>query len=181
MAKHKRVSFSEQNLALEEIDQHYRNVEASARLYFSLSNPTAAELFLGKTVAEIEEELGAVTEENQHLVSLNLLAAVEAVFRIDYLQRCYKRKKDALSQTLRIIHNAKGSYASLEDDIFPAWKEHAAPTSTTVSALKGAFKYRHWLAHGRYWEPKLGKKYDYYSVFTLAQTVFDSFPLEGSL
>jgi hypothetical protein len=179
MARYKRVSFSKQNLALDEIDHYFQNVEASARLYFSTPNPNATELFAGKTVAEIEAELRGGSEENEHLVALNLLAAIEAAFRIDYLQRCYKRKKDTLSLALRSIHNSKGTYASLEDDIFTVWKENTE-SGSIISELKGAFKYRHWLAHGRYWEPKLGKKYDYFSVFTLAQTVFDSFPLEGS-
>lgn len=120
MAKHKRVSFSEQNLALDEIDQYYRDVEASTHLYFSLSNPTANEVFAGRTEAEIEYELEIISEEN------------------------------------------------------------ASSSNPIVSDLKDAFKYRHWLAHGRYWEPKLGRKYDYFSVFTLAQTVFNSFPFEGA-
>ena len=34
-----------------------------------------------------------------------------------------------------------------------------------------AFKYRHWLAHGRYWEPKLGRIYDYYSLYDLAYSM----------
>jgi len=55
MARYKRVSFSKQNLALDEIDHYFQNVEASARLYFSTSNPNATELFAGKTVAEIED------------------------------------------------------------------------------------------------------------------------------
>ena len=180
MARHKRISFSKQNLSLDEIDQYFKKIEASAQLYFSLSNPRATELFAGKSFAELESELKAVRVENEHLVSLNLLAALEAAFRVDYLHRCYKRKKDALSIALRSIHETKGTHASLEDDILTAWKENTDSTSPIVSELKGAFKYRHWLAHSRYWEPKLGRKYDYYSVFTLAQTVFDSFPLEGN-
>lgn len=180
MAKHKRVSFSEQNLVLDEIDQYYRNIEASTRFYFSLSNPNADELFAGRTKTEIEYELEVISEENEHLVALNLLASIEAAFRVDYLQRCYKRKKDSLSLALRNIHNTKGNHASLEDDIFTAWKENTSSSNSIVSDLKGAFKYRHWLAHGRYWEPKLGRKYDYFSVFTLAQTVFNSFPFEGT-
>jgi len=175
----KKVSFSKQNLALDDIDDYFQNIESSTRLYFSTSNPNATELFARKTEAEIEDELRVVSEENERLVVLNLLAAIEAAFRIDYLQRCYKRKKDILSLALRSIHDSKGTSASLEDDIFTAWKENTE-SGYIISELRGAFKYRHWLAHGRYWEPKLGKKYDYFSVFTLAQTVFDSFPLEGS-
>lgn len=180
MAKHKRVSFSEKNLVLDEIDQYYRNIEASTRFYFSLSNPDANKIFIGMTKMEIECELDVITKENEHLVALNLLASVEAAFRVDYLQRCYKRKKDSLSLALRTIHDSKGNHASLEDDIFTAWKENTSSPNSIVSDLKGAFKYRHWLAHGRYWEPKLGRKYDYFSVFTLAQQVFNSFPFEGT-
>lgn len=180
MAKHKRVSFSEQNLVLDEIDQYYRNIEASTRFYFSLSNPDADEIFAGMTKMEIECELDVISKENEHLVALNLLASEEAAFRVDYLQRCYKRKKDSLSLALRTIHDTKGNHASLEDDIFTAWKENTSSPNSIVSDLKGAFKYRHWLAHGRYWEPKLGRKYDYFSVFTLAQQVFNSFPFEGA-
>ena len=180
MAKHKRISFSEKNLVLDEIDHYYRNIELSTRFYFSPFNPDAGELFAGMTKSEIECELDVITEENEHLVALNLLASVEAAFRVDYLQRCYRRKKDPLSLALRTIHDAKGNYASLEDDIFTAWKENTSSPNSIVSDLKGAFKYRHWLAHGRYWEPKLGKKYDYFSVFTLAQQVFNSFPFEGT-
>jgi len=180
MAKNKRVSFSEKDLVLDEIDQYYRNIEVSTHFYFSLSNPLSDEVFAGMTEAEIECELGVISEENEHLVALNLLASVEAAFRVDYLQRCYKRKKDPLSLAFRAIHGTKGSHASLEDDIFTAWKDNTNSSSSIVSDLKGAFKYRHWLAHGRYWEPKLGRKYDYFSVYTLAQTVFSSFPFEGA-
>lgn len=180
MAKHKRVSFSKQNLILDEIDQYYQNVNASIRLYFSLSNPLASEVFADRNETQIKYDLEIISEENEHLVALNLLASVEAAFRVDYLQRCYKRKRDSLSLALRAIHETKGSHASLEDDIFTAWKDNTSLSSSIASDLKGVFRYRHWLAHGRYWEPKLGRKYDYFSVFTLAQIVFSSFPFESA-
>ena len=109
MAKQTRTNFSNENLDLLAIDQYYRHIEVSTRLYFSLSNPTADEVFAGKTRLEIAKMLEAVLKENDHLVSLNLLAAIEATFRVDYLQRCYKRKKDPLSRAFRIIHDAQGN------------------------------------------------------------------------
>ena len=72
-----------------------------------------------------------------------------------------------------------GNRASLEDEILEAWRDHADGARQVVSELRGAFKYRHWLAHGRYWVPKLGRKFDYHGIHLLAQTVFDSFPFEG--
>ncbi len=68
---------------------------------------------------------------------------------------------------------------SLEDEILNSWKCCSSASDKLIGDLKGAFKFRHWLAHGRYWEPKLGQKYDYESVYVLAVTVFSSFPLEG--
>ena len=180
MANNRRVSFSREILVLDEIGQYYQNIEASTRLYFSLLNPASDVLFAGKTETEIGHELEVVSKENEHLVALSLLASVEAAFRVDYLQRCDRRKRDSLSRALRAIHRTKGRRASLEDDIFTAWKENASTPSSIISDLKGAFRYRHWLAHGRYWIPKFGMKYDYYSVFALAQAVFDSFPFESA-
>ena len=46
-----------------------------------------------------------------------------------------------------------------------------------IGDLRGAFRFRHWLAHGRYWNPKLGQKYDFVSVYSLAANVLGDFPL----
>jgi len=46
------------------------------------------------------------------------------------------------------------------------YKEYT--TSNLFFELKLAFKFRHWIAHGRYWKPKIGKKYDFNEIFKLA-------------
>ena len=48
---------------------------------------------------------------------MSLLAAVEAAFRIDYLQRCYQRKKDGVSRQFWEIYKEKETRASLEDEL----------------------------------------------------------------
>lgn len=72
---------------------------------------------------------------------------------------------------MREIYQMKGSRASLEDDILRLWKEDFPEYKRLISEVITAFKYRHWLAHGRYWEPKLGRIYDYYSLYDLADAV----------
>jgi len=125
--------------------------------------------------------LKARIRELDHTSCLSILAAIEAGFRIDYLQRNYKRKKDALSLAFRKIFKEKSRRASLEDDILNAWKDNTHGASELIGNLKGAFKYRHWLAHGRYWQPKLGRQfYDYETIYQLAETVFNSFPFIGT-
>jgi hypothetical protein len=81
---------------------------------------------------------------------------------------------------LRKIHTQKGSRASLEEEILPAWRKYTDVASGVISDLRGALKYRHWLAHGRYWVPKLGRKYEYHDIYALAHAVFAAFPLEGA-
>jgi hypothetical protein len=174
-----RISFSGQHLELPEIITHHSDVESSLRGYF---NPTSASYsirFAGYDEAEVRSELEVRLVEHHRTTILTILSALEAAFRIDYLQRCYKKKKDPLSRGLRELHRKTGSRASLEDEIFDKWKEYTSVPNKLIGELKGAFKYRHWLAHGRYYEPKLGQKYDYDSVYVLAETILSSFPLEG--
>ena len=108
---------------------------------------------------------------------MTLLAAVEAAFRIDYLQRCYKKKKDVVSRQFRRIYKEKETRASREDEIFGVWKSSTMESTKLIGDLRGAFKFRHWIAHGRYWTPKLGQKYDYLTIYSLAVEALSSFPL----
>jgi len=175
----KRVPFSNSNLELNEIAIHHTDTETALRTYFSADEPLSIERFFGSTVDELQEDLKARLVELNHNSSHTILAAIEASFRIDYLQRCYKRKRDPLSRDLREIYKQKENYTHL-DEIFNAWRDHYNEFSKTISDLKGVYKYRHWLAHGRYWVPKMGRKdYDYYLIYELGELVFNSFPFEG--
>ena len=176
----KRLSFSNQHLELNDISIHHLDSENSFKLYYRADNEDYEERFADYTTDELVNELRARIDELSHTSSLSLLAALEAAFRIDYLQRCYKRKKDVLSRQFRAIYKKKSTKVSLENDILDAWKENAHGASQLISDLKGVYKYRHWLAHGRYWQPKMGRQnYDYSSVYELAELTLNSFPFEG--
>ena len=179
MARRRRVGFSRRHLELNEIGRHHRDIEASVRSYFDFKNVRSAARFAGYTSEEIRQEMNSLLEEQDRTTSMNLLAALEAAFRVDFLQRCYKRRRDPVSREFRKLHALRERYASLEDDIFRIWKQESSVSSSVISDLKGAFKYRHWLAHGRYWVPKFGQ-YDYHDIYTLAEEIFNSFPFEGA-
>ncbi len=107
-----------------------------------------------------------------------MLTALEAAFRVDYLYRCQKKMKDDLSRAFRKIYRDREENARLDEDIFETWKRKSlAPGPRLIGELRGAFKFRHWLAHGRYWEPKLGRKYDFNFIYSLADDVLNAFPL----
>ena len=65
----------------------------------------------------------------------------------------------------------------LDEDIFETWRQKQTSSRGLIGDLRGAFKFRHWIAHGRYWEPKLGRKYDFDSVYDLADIVFGNLSL----
>jgi hypothetical protein len=140
-------------------------------------NPSFAVRFLAMRSSEIAAELADRLNETDVRSSLAILIRLEAAFRIDYLQRCQKRKRDALSKAFRALYKDKGPNVGLEDHIFVAWQREHPQTGPLISELAGAFKLRHWLAHGSYWQPKLGRKYDYQGICALADSVLASFPL----
>lgn len=176
----KRVSFSGENLSIDDAALHHNDTVSGLILFFSVSSPNFASRFAGYKTDEVREELGDRLAELDRNTTLSLLAAVEAAFRIDYLQRCYTRKKDNISRQFLELYKIKDTRATLEDDIFEIWKNNTIGSAKLIGDLRGAFKFRHWMAHGRYWTPKLGKQYDYFSVYPLAVQALSSFPLVTS-
>lgn len=162
----KKVSLSSQNLSLSEINSYYVDSKRALKIYFSSHSFDFYSRFANYTTNEIEAELQARLDELDRLTSFSILSALEASFRIDYLKRCEQQKEDELSRNMREIYQQKGSRASLEKNILRLWKNSYPEYKNLISKVIDAFQYRHWLAHGRYWEPS--RRYDYYSLYDLA-------------
>lgn len=162
-----------------DIAEQYRVSVKSMMLYYSKVNPAFSSQFVSCTDDEVEREREDRLEETDTMLALTLLASIEASFRVDYLRRCYRKKKDSLSRDFRELYTKKSRRVSLEDDLLEAWKRHAPVRSSLVGDIKGAFKYRHWLAHGRYWVQNLGRRYDFSNIYNLACTVEKVFPFEA--
>ena len=111
---------------------------------------------------ELELDLGAC---------LILMAATEAALRIDFNHRVSKKLKDALSRNFRDIKRRRGEKIRLDEDILTPWCALASSTQRAVSEFRGALRLRDWLAHGRYWNAKLGRQYDSQDIFNLSAAV----------
>ena len=116
-------------------------------------------------------------EETDVRSSFAVLSRLEAAFRIDYECRCKEKLKDDVSWTFRRMYKSRKMRVSLEDDIFEAWLQNSTGSNRLISELRGAFKFRHWLAHGKYWRPNLGRKYDFSYVYLLAENALNTLPL----
>lgn len=170
-----RVSFDDPP-ALQQIAAHHAVLEEAIHLYYSQVNPGFPELFEFDTGDEVRAKRNATLQEARTASSMTLLASIEASFRVDYLQRASARKKDHLSRAFRDLYLRKRERASLSDDILQGWQAHSDVTVKLVGEIRGAFGYRDWLAHGRYWVPKLGRRYDFETIYDLGRTIESSFP-----
>jgi hypothetical protein len=164
--------------AIEAIAEYHNDVDRSLRLYFSEVSPSFSTRFFGLRPEEIQSELFARLEETDQRSAFFVLTTLEAAFRTDYEYRCQKRMKDGLSRRFRAIYKRRETAVSLDEEIFEAWRENSPGLQQLIGELRGAFRFRHWLAHGSYWVPKLGRKYDFNFVYALADDVLNAFPFQ---
>jgi hypothetical protein len=126
---------------------------------------------------EIDNELKNRKEKLDRMCSLELLAAIEARIRIDYLVRCTQKKKDIFSKKLREIYRKKSNKAKLIEDILCTWSNYFPEHKSRIDKLNKAIDLRNWLAHGRYWLPKKSPhidKYDYLTIYLLAADILSN-------
>lgn len=169
----KRVTFSNSNLELAEIwDYYYVSEEALKEYYKNIESGKLREKkFFGLTSEELWSDFKHKLTELETSVSFSVLSAIEALLRIDFLNRVYKKSRDQLSREFRKLYLQKSYKASLEEDILELWKQHHPSLKRIISDYKGALNLRNWLAHGRYWTPKFGRKYDFGTIFTIAERI----------
>lgn len=153
-------------LQLDELDAYHQDIVASLHIYFSPADPTFTARFAGKRSEEVASTLKSRLDETDVRSTLAVMTSLEAHFQVDFESRCRKRLKDNLSIYFREVKKTRRHRVRLDEDILEGWKTHTSAPATLISELRSAFRFRHWLAHGRYWE--LGRKYDFGYVYLMA-------------
>lgn len=172
----RRITFSNQHQKIEIIHAHYHVLKKALKEYYYTNKQASLTRFATYTPDELDREYWAHLNELELTSSLSLISAMEAAFRIDFLKRCYQKKKDRLSRVLRDFYKYYDRKVPFEEIILESWKKHSDIPNAFIGTLKTLFKYRHWLAHGRYWVPKTGRQYDYFLIYQIAEKVFHDFP-----
>jgi hypothetical protein len=149
--------------------------EQALRQFFRPANSAyAAALAAATTAGTPPPTLQAALLEADRDCCLTLLAAIEAAFRLDYALRCERKDKQPISLSFRNLFRSYEYKLTFENQLLEQWKQHHPSIRQTIADLRAAFKYRHWLAHGRYWVPKFGLNVDirqFYDLYTLAVQV----------
>lgn len=164
------MSLSGQNLTSDEIVDHYADCRSALRTYFSRPEDNLAR-FGDCSAEEIALDLRKRLAELELTQSLVLLATIEAAFRIDFAKRCTGPKKIPLGKEFRSLKRTKGDRVGLDQDILEAWKTSGILAASLISEIRGAMNLRHWLAHGRYWPARLGRRYDFDSLVNLSDAL----------
>jgi hypothetical protein len=143
---------------------------------FALGASPIASRYFGRTAEELEDVFAYQLLELSRLTMFGLLASTEAALRVDFVDRVKNKRKDKVSRRFREIfglRREKLRKIRLDEDILDAWKEHRPETKGAVGDFKGTLKLRDWLAHGRYWRPKLGRAagYDPVDVFEICRAL----------
>jgi len=161
----KRVSFSKKHLKIDAIMDYKEDSERSLIFYYA--NANNFEKFNFYSSSELTQEKKSRLEELEVNCVFMLLSSIESWIRIDYENRVKNRLRDELSKELKEIDKEYDkTYKISVDKLCDTYKKYFQ--GQIFSHIKASFKLRHWLAHGRYWNPKLGKKYDFDEVYNLA-------------
>ncbi len=130
--------------------------------------------YFGRSRDELIEFFNVQLKELMISATLTLLAATEATLRVDFLVRVMNKKKDPVSKEFSKIYKEHGTKVRLEGHILEVWKRSSErPTRDAIGEFKQALKLRHWLAHGRYWKPRLGREYDPPEVFRICESLLN--------
>jgi len=163
--------------SLAEIAGYHNDAVDSLSFYLRSLYQRSDLRFLAYTQIEYDELLSGRIDETELRSSLAILAAVEAAFRVDYQLRAKQRAKDPLSRDFRAIYKLRQERARFDEDLLDPWTRHYPLFRSLIGELRGALHFRHWLAHGRYWKRPVHGRFDYLSLYDLAELIFAQFPL----
>src|SRR5258708_34677092 len=104
-----------------------------------------------------------------------LIATAEAILRLDFNRRTAGRLKDPLARRFRLARAARGDKIRLDEDILVNISQ-AFGMKLVVGDFRGVLNLRHWLAHGRDWNPKIGRRYTPDDVFEVSKRPGDALP-----
>ena len=175
-----RVLFSEEERSIEYIlswyeDQIVAIVDLRNKIIEAVingkSNFKINPKFVTLTLDEIERYFDDSEDELEHLVCFYIISATEALLRTDYFKKVYKKDKSDIGKAFRDKYKVSGEKVSLEEDIIEVWK--TTDKKRLFSDFLGLLKYRHWLAHGRYWKPRLGREYSFDVTYQISESIFD--------
>jgi hypothetical protein len=108
---------------------------------------------------EVDAHFGRLAHELHQWIVLMLAASFEALFHLDFTARVRKRLKDPVTKGMRRLSTLakRHKHRRIElDQVLDVWNEMQPSARNAIGEFRQLMEYRHWLAHGRYWNQKSG-------------------------
>lgn len=187
----KRVPINTDQYALEDAWEYYETVRDTIIRAAQHAKRSALKRemgvdskYFGMSQEEVDEYFEKMLDETDKQACLFLIASAEAALRVDFFLRVSHRRKDDVSQKFCGIFKNKCDHSKvkveLDQDILATWAEMVPESKSHIGDLRGALRYRHWLAHGRWWVPKLGRRYDPTGILQIIKNLFLDIGLANS-
>lgn len=174
------LKFNSDKISSEKIIHYYNSALSALDVKFRQPNDDLRYL--------TDAERGALFDSARVELSIEagfmLLAYVESLFRTDFVLRVENRKwKDPLTLYFRDTYNvATKPYKYGLEDIFYGWRYKSGrcdeQMDNIIANLPQYFKYRNWIAHGRYWifdEENYIRRYNFDSICLLVGQIHKHF------
>jgi len=143
--------------------------EVDRQLPQLLSGDFIPEIYRDESLGELRKQFASARKHLRYAAMLHLLTTAEALLRLKFEHLSKRKTKPAIFRQFRKIGRERGEKIRLEEDILDTWIEVYPETARSIREFKGVVPLRDWLAHGRYWNPKIGRpKYEVGDVFDIA-------------
>jgi hypothetical protein len=167
----RKLSRSGEQLTFAEIKRIFEERKLALKLFFSSQTP---QMLADSSAKERRDLLIKHIQETDYDARLNLFAAIEAAFRIDCDYCCQQRPKNPRAKAVRkMVKTFEGvpSHRIALSKLFEQLLANGLVKRSVVNRLKQFFKFRNWLAHGRYWTFKSGVQPAFADIYELAQAI----------
>ncbi|MFA6236509.1 MAG: hypothetical protein WC635_04200 [Bacteriovorax sp.] len=143
--------------------------------------------FLYMSSKEADLKLLEDKKELEIISSFQVISAAEGSLKYDFELKLRAPLKSALTKNFSNIYSNKSSsmrYIDVDRDILEIWKLHYNSDDLTeyIGQFRTLLKFRHWVAHGRFWEPNtLGRVIANYHPTAVSKEIQDLFSHLASL
>jgi hypothetical protein len=139
--------------------------------------------FRSMTPMEVDSAIGQLRDELHHEVVLMLVAAFEATLQTDLQARLSRKGKCGASKHFRKLWYSRPKPRGADEwvrteAILDVWKRVVIGKAEIIGNFKQLVMFRHWLAHGRYWNQKSGlpDDLDPFDAWERGKALFDVLP-----
>ena len=179
----KKVSLSADVVSINAVWGWYQDQKNALRVFKyqiieSLTKPTSTlnQKFQTYSIDDLEIYFKESERELEYLVCFDLISATEGLLRKDFHSKTNQKDKSDIGRAFREIAKEKDPKdIRLKEDIIEHWKVHMPSKKDAFGNYNGLLIYRHWLAHGRYWNLIKGRKYSADEAFSITLEIVGAF------